>query len=84
MALQKTTTTAHGFEAVNAYHRVENVSLVSKTKLSFHLRSYKTTDNPFFQEQILTAPYDLAGDNPICQAYQHLKTLPDFVGAIDC
>jgi hypothetical protein len=29
-------------------------------------------------------PYDIEGDNPIKQAYEHLKTLPEFEGAIDC
>lgn len=28
--------------------------------------------------------YDLAGFNPIKQAYEHLKTLPEFEGAVDC
>jgi hypothetical protein len=28
--------------------------------------------------------YDIDGDNPIAQAYLHLKTLPEFAGATDC
>ena len=84
MALSKTTTTVHGFEAVNAYHRVEGVALLNKTEISFHVRSYKEVNAPFFTEQVLSAPYDIAGDNPIKQAYLHLKTLPEFAGAVDC
>lgn len=28
--------------------------------------------------------YDINGANPIAQAYEHLKTLPEFSGAQDC
>jgi hypothetical protein len=84
MALSKTITTVHGFEAVDAYHRVEAVSLVGKDQISFHVRSYAAPDKPFFQEQVLTAPYDLSGVNPIKQAYEHVKTLEEFADAEDC
>mgnify|MGYP007101623561 CR=1 FL=1 len=30
-----------------------------------------------------TCDYDLNVDNPIKQAYDHLKTLPEFSGAVD-
>lgn len=84
MALAKTVSTIHGFEAVNAYHRVEGVSLIGKDQVSFHVRSYMASDKPFFAEQVKTAPYEIDGDNPIKQAYKHLKTLPEFAGATDC
>jgi hypothetical protein len=84
MALAKTISTVHGFQAVNAYHRVEAVSLIGKEQISFHVRSYTATDKPFFVEEVMTAPYQLDGDNPIKQAYAHLKTLSEFSGATDC
>lgn len=28
--------------------------------------------------------YDINGANPIAQAYEHIKTLPEFEGAVDC
>ena len=84
MALSKTTTTVHGFEAVNAYHRVEAVAIKGKDSFSFHVRSYKEANLPFFSEQVISAAYDLEGANPIKQAYLHLKTLPEFAGAVDC
>lgn len=84
MALQKTTTTAHGFEAVNAYHRVEAVTLISKDQMHFRVRTYRTKNDQYFQHQTQSAPYDLNGENPIKQAYTHLKTLPEFEGAVDC
>jgi hypothetical protein len=84
MALSKTVETVHGFQAVNAYHRVEAVALTGKDKISFHVRSYTAADKPFFAEQIVTAPYELDGTNPIKQAYGHLKTLSEFTGAVNC
>jgi hypothetical protein len=84
MALAKTVSTVHGLQAVNAYHRVEAVRLESKTAISFHIRSYTATEKPFFEESVLSCAYAIDGDNPIKQAYTHLKTLPEFSGATDC
>lgn len=84
MALSKTATTVHGFEAVNAYHRIEKLSVLGKDKVEFHVRSYVDKTKPFFAEQVIEAAYDLNGANPIAQAYEHLKTLPEFTSAEDC
>jgi hypothetical protein len=84
MALAKTILTVHGLQAVNAYHRVENVKLENKVSMSFHIRSYTTTEKPFFVESVFSCAYDLDGANPIAQAYAHIKTLPEFAGATDC
>lgn len=84
MALKKTVVTPFGFESVDAYHRVEGVSLEGKEKITFHVRSYKENGLPFFAEQLLSATYDLDGANPIAQAYEYLKTHPEFAGATDC
>jgi len=84
MALQKTVTTKHGFTAVNAYHRIEVVSLIGKEQINFHVRSYVNANKPFFDEQVVTSFYQLDGENPIAQGYAYLKTLPEFAGAIDC
>ena len=83
MALQKNITTEHGFDVINAYHRVEFVNLINKTQMTFHLRSYVNLEKPAFAEQVFSAIYSLHGDNPIKQAYEHLKTLPEFAGATD-
>lgn len=84
MALSKTVNTPHGFQAVDAYHRVEAVQLKGKTEIGFCLRSYTSPDKPFFQEELFSSAYDLNGDNPIEQAYKYLKTLPEFENAKDC
>ena len=84
MALEKTVTTSHGFKAVDAYHRVEGVQ-VNKNTMTFQVRSYKdNSDFPHFADAVFGCSYDIDGNNPIKQAYAHLKTLPEFAGATDC
>ena len=85
MALTKTSTTPCGFTATNAYHRVEGVSLQTKTSLVFKVRSYKNDAGaPHFSDVEHTCAYEISGSNPIAQAYEHLKTLPAFAGEEDC
>ena len=84
MALLKTVSTVHGLQAVNAYHRVEAVTLQNKETITFHVRSYLATDKPFFMESVLSCAYAIDGENPIKQAYEYLKTSPEFAGATDC
>lgn len=84
MAIKKTIITVHGIEVADAYHRVESVSLIGKDMITFHVRSYASTDKPFFAETVLTCSYNLERDNPITQAYAYLKTLPEYADAIDC
>ncbi len=83
MALQKSTTTETGFSAPNAYYRVCRVSIEKKTTLSFSLSAHTIPDLPAFELSNYVCAYDIAGENPIKQAYEHLKTLPEFAGAAD-
>jgi hypothetical protein len=82
MALSKTIQTPQGFTANNAYHRVEAIRL-TKHQVVFRVRSYVQTDNPAFADQAYECAYDLTGENPIRQAYLHLKTLPEWASAED-
>lgn len=85
MALKKTVTTQQGFDAIDAYHRVEGVRLNGKTSISFQVRSYKDeSDLPAFADVSYEAAYDLNGNNPISQAYNYIKTLPEFLESRDC
>lgn len=85
MALEKTVTTPQGFDAVDAYHRVNGVTLVSKNKINFFVQSFKNKDaSVAFASEQHSCLYDLTGNNPIAQAYYYLKTLPEFAGAKDC
>lgn len=84
MALQKTSTSIHGFIATDAYHRVEAVRFDSKESISFNVRSYKSIDFPAFADQVFSCNYVASGDSPLAQAYEYIKTLPEFSDAIDC
>ena len=84
MALQLTITTNTGLTAQAAYHRVEKIYFDNKTNISFVLASFKTLDYPSFQSKAYACEYDIEGSNPIAQAYEYLKTLPEFAGATDC
>ena len=84
MALKKTVTTPQGFDAVGAYHRVSFIRLDGKTKIVFVVSSSKDKTSSLFEDRSFEAAYDLEGSNPIKQAYEHLKTLPEFAGSTDC
>ena len=84
MAFKITVTTPHGIVVRDAYHRVESVRIVGKAAIKFQVRSYALPDFPHFSDVEYSCAYDIAGQNPIAQAYAHLKTLPEFSDAVDC
>jgi hypothetical protein len=84
MALKKTTKTVFGLEVVDAYHRVEGVRLLEKDKIQFQLRSSLDGVLPHFSDAQHECAYSTDGVNPIAQAYNYIKTLPDFADAKDC
>lgn len=85
MALSKTVRTPQGFDAQDAYHRVEGLQIKNKTTISYMVRSYKDDSGvPAFVDSPYESAYDLAGESPIAQAYEHLKTMPEFENAKDC
>jgi len=84
MALQKSVTTKQGFLSESAYHRVEQISLPSKSTVQFMVSSYKSLTNTVsFDGDTHSCAYDMTGANPMAQAYTYLKTLPEFVDATD-
>lgn len=84
MALSKNIQTKSGIEIQEAYIRVESVSILEKTVLQFLLRFYKDKSKPSVDEVLMTCKYDIAGANPIEQAYVHVKSLAEFADAKDC
>jgi hypothetical protein len=85
MALEKSVVSPQGFDALQAYHRVENIGFLQKTSMTFNVVSYKNkTSTTEFARSHVSMQYDVNGANPIKQAYEHLKTLPEFAGATDC
>jgi hypothetical protein len=55
-----------------------------KTNMFVSVGYYAEKENEKIENKNFSFAYDLAGENPIKQAYEHLKTLPEFAGAIDC
>jgi hypothetical protein len=84
MALKKLIQTPFGVDVQDAYHRVENVLLISKKKIQFQVRTSLDGVKPHFNDVAHECDYDIEGENPIRQAYTYLKTLPVFDSAVDC
>lgn len=84
MAFKKTITIFGDIEVNNAYLRIENISIFEKTKLIFSIAGRKTPESTIINSKEYTCDYDISGENPIKQAYLHLKTLPEFADATDC
>ena len=84
MALSKTVTTPQGFEATNAYITCVNIRLYGKNSMEFQTRAAKEKEFPSFSDTTYSAAFNLDGPNPIKQAYEYLKTLPEFADAVDC
>jgi hypothetical protein len=83
MALSKTIQTNFGFEIQNAYHRVSSVTIKNKTSMDVEVSIYADTDSKPVSVKGYLADYDLSSSNPIAQAYEYLKTLPEFDSATD-
>ena len=84
MALKKTITIFGDIEVKNAYLRVENISIFEKTKLVFSIVGRKTPESQIISSNSYNCDYNINGDNPIKQAYLHIKSLPEFADAVDC
>ncbi len=84
ITIRKQVVTPHGFTVSDAYHRVEDVTIIGKTKMNFSVKVYKDTDKASFASFSFVCAYDLNGGNPLAQAYDHFKSLPEFTNAVDC
>jgi hypothetical protein len=85
MALTKDTITANGIAINGAYIRAQYVAIADKTKALVTAAYYvNDASTSAFQAQSFEFNYVLDGENPIKQAYEHLKTLPEFLGTQDC
>lgn len=83
MAIRINVELNNGIKVDGAYLRVEYPT-ITKDSISFHLRKYISIDKPFFDEDVISAPYDINGENPFKQAYLYLKALPEYADAEDC
>lgn len=86
MALQKTMEIQNNLGLTstidNAYVKVERVDC-SKTSNTIEIGVYLNDKSKKVQINFYGFVYDLDGANPIKQAYEHLKTLPEFADATD-
>ena len=87
MALKKTVTTIHGFEATDAYHRIASLNVVNKDKISFTVQSFNVSpeeNKHHFHSFGYSCLYNMASQlNPHQQAYLYLKSLPEWADAVD-
>ncbi len=67
----------------NAYIKVDLVS-GNKTLMRISIGIYREKDGQQLNGQQFVFTPDLNGKNFLAQAYDHLKTLPEFAGAVDC
>lgn len=89
MALKKSvfkSSTAISFDrpeisSMEAYIKVDTVQ---GTKSNVLAQVDYLVDGQLVQKQTYTFVPSMNGGNFIAQAYAHLKTLPEFAGAVDC
>lgn len=84
MALQLSKTTNSGINVADAYCRVVNPRIIGKTHINFNAAFYidALMQTPF-HEDVHLCDYDINGSNPHTQAYDYLKSLPDYSSAVD-
>lgn len=82
MAIQKTL----NFKEVvvtDAYIRVRRFE-GNKQNIVCHVEMCANAEAPAFDTMAFEMSYDLEGANPLKQAYENLKAMPQFSGAVDC
>ena len=85
MALSKTVKTDTGLTVENAYHRVREVQIQGTNYLHFKVKSFvDEKQGRAFSEIEHGCAYDIKRSNPLQQAYEYLRTLHEFEGAVDC
>ena len=87
MALQKNIKLTDNFgievEIPNAYIKISKVECTKEQINSIIEIKKESIGLPYtIKNHIFN--YNINGENPIKQAYLHLKTLPEFAGAVDC
>jgi hypothetical protein len=67
----------------NAYHKVESLS-GDKNSISFDLAIFDETKKEMAALKKYSFVPSMNSENFVKQAYEHLKSLPEFAGATDC
>lgn len=66
-----------------AYARVSEYH-GTKSRMSFVVAWSETLGTDMLRQDTYMCDLDINGENPVRQAYLHLKTLPEFTTATDC
>jgi hypothetical protein len=72
-----------GIPINNAYIRVWRYE-GDKEKMHFEAGIQASKEGEMITSQGYQFSLNLDGSNPVKQAYEHLKTLPEFANAVDC
>jgi len=87
MAIQKTINLIDNFgvsvEFKDAYIKVDRID-ANKICGTAYIYIFHGTSKKELKRDIQEFNVDLSGSNFIRQAYEHIKTLPDYTDAIDC
>lgn len=87
MALTKTIKKENNFGQQSTLNDVY-IKVVSTTSTKKEVQAVvnflESKDGKSLFGEVYSFPLDLSGENPIKQAYLHLKTLPEFADATDC
>lgn len=84
MALRKSVV-FKGISIPAAYLRVASPTIhTGNAMMSFGLLHSATPEDGVFDVVAMECKYELYGENPIKQAYEHIKSLKEFEGCIDC
>ena len=87
MALEKNYSfkTKYGVDAIidNCYIKVNSIN-TTKSFGTALVQFFPNDKSIVLEELPYQFAYDITGENPIKQAYLHLKTLPEFATATDC
>lgn len=75
-------TTHDGIDVQGAYVKIEHVNVTKDSVTAAVVWRANASSAPL-RHKAFSFAYDLAGENPIKQAYHGLKTLPEFAGAAD-
>jgi len=67
----------------NCYIKVSNV-LATKSACTSTVLFMSNQLGEVLEERPYFFEYNITGENPIKQAYEYLKTLPEFANATDC
>lgn len=74
-----------GLSTETAYYQVVSVKDLGKISATVVVHGFTndSKEHSFYKNEFAFS-YDINGENPIKQAYEYLKTLPEFSDATDC